>query len=74
VDQFYGDADPMLEKLRGLKEYYLITPAQDYDELRPWLPGASCVLERRRLFDVKLRNVLAREPLPELLLVTNRCQ
>jgi 4-amino-4-deoxy-L-arabinose transferase-like glycosyltransferase len=74
VDQFYDNADPMLEKMRGLKEYYLVTLEQDYQMLRPWLPGRSCLLERRPLFDVKLRNVLAREPLPQIVLVTNRCR
>ena len=36
------------------------------------MPGPLCVIERRPTFDVRLKNVLAREPLPELVVVTNR--
>ena len=34
----------------------------------------TCVLERRPTVNVKLKAVLARDPLPEVLLITNRCQ
>ena len=47
--------------------------ADDYAALAPGLAGRTCVIERRPTFDVKLNSVLAREPLPELLLITNRC-
>jgi hypothetical protein len=33
----------------------------------------TCVIERRPTFDVKLRTVLTREPMPDLVLITNRC-
>jgi hypothetical protein len=73
VDQFFDDPAPLLDRLRGVEEYYLVLPAGDYDALASRLPGPTCVLERRPLFDVKLRNVIAREPLPELVLATNEC-
>ena len=73
VDQFYGDPTVMIEKIRGLREYYLVLRAEDYNVLRTELPSPTCAIEKRPLFDVKLKNVLAREPLPDVLLVTNRC-
>jgi hypothetical protein len=47
--------------------------ATEYESLGPHLPGPTCIIDRRPLFEVKLKNVLAREPLPQLLLVTNHC-
>ena len=41
---------------------------------RRTIGGRTCILYRRPTFDVKLKDVLAREPLPELLLITNQCQ
>jgi 4-amino-4-deoxy-L-arabinose transferase-like glycosyltransferase len=74
VEQLYGEPEPMIERLRELEEYYLVIPAEDYETLRTALPGPTCVIDRRPLFDVKLRHLLTREPLPELVLVTNRCE
>jgi hypothetical protein len=59
--------------MRTSKEYYLVIRRTDYESLEGELPGARCVIDQRPLFEVKLKNVLAREQLPELLLVTNRC-
>ena len=33
----------------------------------------TCVIDRFETFDVKLRAILRREPLPRLVLITNRC-
>jgi hypothetical protein len=45
----------------------------NYASLMPTIGATTCVIERRPTFDVKLRTVVAREPLPELVLVRNRC-
>ena len=37
------------------------------------LDQQTCIIDSRPTFDVKLKTVLSREPLPELVLVTNRC-
>jgi 4-amino-4-deoxy-L-arabinose transferase-like glycosyltransferase len=74
VDQFFEDPAPMLEEMRGLKEYYLVIAAHEYERLSSAMPGSPCVIDRRPLFEMKLRSVLARERLPELLLVSNRCE
>jgi len=34
----------------------------------------TCIIDHRPTFEVKLRQVLKRQPLPELLLITNRCK
>ncbi len=73
VDQFYEDPAPLLEKIRASPEYYLVLSATDYAALGAELPARTCVIERRPLFDMKLKNVLAGKTLPELVLVTNRC-
>ena len=48
-----------------------ITPALP-PALAPQMGPLTCVLERRSTFDVKVKNVLARQPLPELLLITDQ--
>jgi 4-amino-4-deoxy-L-arabinose transferase-like glycosyltransferase len=73
VEQIFVDPEPLFEKMRTAREYYLVLRATEYEKLRPAFPGPSCVIDRRPLFEVKLKDVLARQPLPELLLVTNRC-
>ncbi len=73
VEQIFEDPGILIGKMRGAKEYYAVLRASEYENLRPEFPGPLCVIDRRPLFDVKLKNVLARDPLPELVLVTNRC-
>ncbi len=72
VDQIFEDPQIVVDEAKKAREFYLVTRASDYQWLRHELPP-TCVLSRQLLFDVKLKNVLARQPLPELLLVTNRC-
>jgi 4-amino-4-deoxy-L-arabinose transferase-like glycosyltransferase len=74
VEQIFEDPSILVETMRGAKEYYVVLRAEEYENLHPEFPGPTCVIDRRPLFEVKLKNVLAREPLPELLLVTNRCE
>jgi len=64
--------DGLVELLRSPAGVYAVVPAEDYEQLRARAP-ATCVIDRRPTFDVKLKNVLARDPLPELVLVGNRC-
>jgi 4-amino-4-deoxy-L-arabinose transferase-like glycosyltransferase len=66
------------ERLRSLlqsdRPVYAILSRDHYAALSRNLGEATCEIARRPTFDVKLKNVLAREPLPELVLVTNRCE
>lgn len=55
-------------------ETYCLMRASDYEALKDTLAVRTCVVARAPIFDVKVGNVLARTPLPELLLVTNKCE
>ena len=72
VDHYF-DAPHFLDAMRSDARVYAVLSADDYAALAPGLAGRTCVVERRPTFDLKLNSVLAREPLPELLLITNRC-
>jgi 4-amino-4-deoxy-L-arabinose transferase-like glycosyltransferase len=72
VDQYF-DPDPFVGAVLGPRRLYATLSADDYQELAPRIAARTCIIERRPTFDVKLNRVLAREPLPELLLITNQC-
>jgi 4-amino-4-deoxy-L-arabinose transferase-like glycosyltransferase len=68
------DRGVFLERLRSGKTVYAILSAHDYAALRSEIGVPTCVLERRPTVNVKLKAVLARDPLPQVLLITNRCE
>lgn len=70
----FFESGPFLERLASAGEAYAVLDGRDYEELKPLLPVETCVIDRRPYFDVKLRTVLSQEPLPELVLITNRCR
>lgn len=72
VDQYF-DPDPFVQAMLGSRHVYATLSADDYRGLSPRLASGTCVIERRPTFDVKLGQVLARDPLPELLLISNHC-
>jgi 4-amino-4-deoxy-L-arabinose transferase-like glycosyltransferase len=72
VDQYF-DPDPFVEAIRAPRRIYATISADDYQELAARIGSRTCVLERRPTFDVKLGQILARQPLPELLLISNDC-
>ena len=45
---------------------YAILSADDYQSLAPQIAARTCIIDRRQTFEVKLRQVIARQPLPEL--------
>jgi 4-amino-4-deoxy-L-arabinose transferase-like glycosyltransferase len=53
-------------------ESWVVTSDADWDALRARLPGL-CAAARHPLFDVKMRDLLARRPPPDVVLVTNKC-
>jgi hypothetical protein len=69
----YFEAEPLIERFRSGRTVYAILSAENYRDLAPTLGLRTCVIDRRPTFDVKLKNMLAQQPLPELLLVTNKC-
>ena len=68
------DPESFVQAMLVPTRVYGILSDDDYAALAPQLAGRTCVVERRPTFDVKLSAVLARQPLPELLLITNQCQ
>ena len=71
VQQFFEE-DRFIALVRSERPVYAVLSGENYAAMAPELPS-TCVIDRRPTFDVKLRNVLAREPLPELVLISNRC-
>ena len=72
IEQMF-DQDRIVALLRSDRPVYAVLSRDNYTALADALGGTTCVIERRPTFDVKLKNVLSREPVPELVLVTNRC-
>ncbi len=74
TDVFY-DHGPVLELLHSRRPLYLIASRDDYDRaIKPVTPVPLCQVSSQPTFDVKLRNVLSRERLPEILLLTTKCR
>ena len=63
----------MFHQFRSGRTVYAILSEENYRELLPRMPTRTCVIDRRPTFDVKLKNMLNRDSLPHLLIVTNRC-
>jgi 4-amino-4-deoxy-L-arabinose transferase-like glycosyltransferase len=73
VDEYF-DQEPFVRTILSSQRVYAVLSADDLNDLHDRIGPRTCILYRRQIFDVKLRNILAREPLPELLLITNQCQ
>ena len=65
--------DEVFERFRLGRTVYAVMSKENYREIGGRIPVPTCIIDRRPTFDVKLRNVLGKESLPELLLITNRC-
>jgi 4-amino-4-deoxy-L-arabinose transferase-like glycosyltransferase len=72
VDQLFQEEE-IVSRMRSGRTVYAAMSASNYGRLRDAFGVPTCVIDRRPTFDVKLKNVIARDPLPELVLVTNRC-
>jgi 4-amino-4-deoxy-L-arabinose transferase-like glycosyltransferase len=70
----FVDENAFVERFSSATEAYAVLAAEDYAALKPRLTGPSCEIDRRPYFDLKLRSLLARQPPPELVLITNRCR
>jgi hypothetical protein len=74
IDVFY-DYGSVLRLIESGRHVYLIVPAHDYNKLiKPVTQATTCVVSTHPMFDIKLKSVVARAPLPQLLLVNNRCK
>jgi 4-amino-4-deoxy-L-arabinose transferase-like glycosyltransferase len=72
VDEYFEEA-PFVHAMLSNRRVYAVLSDDDFEALKPTIGARVCVLYRRQTFDVKLKNVLARQPPPELLLITNDC-
>jgi 4-amino-4-deoxy-L-arabinose transferase-like glycosyltransferase len=73
VEQYF-DEQPFVDAMLSNRRVYAVLSQDDYDALRNRLASRTCVIEQRPTFDVKLRNMLSREPPPRLLLISNQCR
>lgn len=73
VDEYF-DREPFVQAVLSPRRLYAVLSDDDYQDLRDQIGVRTCILYRHPTFDVKLKNVLAREPLPELFLITNQCR
>jgi 4-amino-4-deoxy-L-arabinose transferase-like glycosyltransferase len=73
VDQLFAE-DQLMTLLRSDRPVYAVLSGRSYAALSKSFDLSTCVIERRPTFDVKLKTVLTREPMPELVLITNRCE
>jgi 4-amino-4-deoxy-L-arabinose transferase-like glycosyltransferase len=72
VEQLFDD-DRFVALVRSNRPVYAVLSRENFAGLSEALGPGTCVIEQRPTFDVKLRNVLAREPMPHLVLISNRC-
>jgi 4-amino-4-deoxy-L-arabinose transferase-like glycosyltransferase len=73
MEVFY-DHGPVLELLHSRRPLFLMASRDDYDRaIKPVTPVPLCQVSSQPTFDVKLRNVLSRQRMPEILLLTTKC-
>jgi 4-amino-4-deoxy-L-arabinose transferase-like glycosyltransferase len=69
--------EPFLDAVKTHNRLFVILNAETYDSLAGPLRDhhgvSTCVLHRQPTINFKMREVVTRRPLPELLLITNRC-
>jgi 4-amino-4-deoxy-L-arabinose transferase-like glycosyltransferase len=73
VDQYF-DPRPFVDAVRSERRLFAVISDDDYAALAGEIGARTCVVARHPTFNVKLGSVLARQPLPELLLITNDCR
>ncbi|HEX6975711.1 MAG TPA: glycosyltransferase family 39 protein [Vicinamibacterales bacterium] len=73
IDMFF-EAPQFIEALRGGETVYAILSESDYDRLEGEIGVKTCVIQRAPTVNVKLNAVLARAPLPQVILITNKCE
>ena len=66
------DAPVLQERFSRPGETLVLLRASDYESIKALAP--TCIVDRRPLFDVKLRSVLEGTAMPEMLLISNRCE
>ncbi len=74
----YPDIEPFLAAMKSDKRLFVVMNAEAYASLAHPLEEQfgvrTCVLHRQPTINFKMREVVARKPLPEVLLISNRCE
>jgi 4-amino-4-deoxy-L-arabinose transferase-like glycosyltransferase len=70
IPELPGDV-AVADWLNASEDSWLVTPASDYAAIAPLVPRA-CVVERHPSFEMRLRDILAGQQPPDVLLVRNR--
>ena len=74
----YFELGPFIDAMKSDKRLFVVLTAEGYEALKgPFKDHygvTTCVLHRQPTINFKLKEVVTRKPLPELLLITNRCQ
>jgi len=73
IDVTY-DRETFIAIMRQPKRVFGILWTQEYDGLRKDFGIPTCALHRTPAFNIKIGAVIARAPLPELVVITNRCE
>ena len=73
VDEHF-DTPSFVAAINSRDRVYGVLTDDDYHALAAEIGSRTCVLNRYPVFNVKLGSVLARAPLPELLLISNECR
>jgi 4-amino-4-deoxy-L-arabinose transferase-like glycosyltransferase len=74
IEVLLGERERFFTMLEGPRRVFAVLAAGDYEELKPSLPVPTCIVDQRPTVNMKLKAVLARDPLPQVLLITNRCE
>jgi 4-amino-4-deoxy-L-arabinose transferase-like glycosyltransferase len=72
VDEYFDEA-PFVGAMTSAHHVYAVLGDDDYAALEPRIGARTCVIDRRPTFDAKLNHILARQPEPQLLLISNVC-
>ena len=72
IDVTY-DRGRFIEIMRQDKRVFAILWTQEYESLRNEFAVPTCAIHQTPSFNIKLGAVLRREPLPELVVISNRC-
>lgn len=70
----YFDQNAFVRAVTSVHPVYAILSDENYAALTGSLGGRTCVIGRGPTFDARLNHMLAREPEPQLLLISNVCR
>lgn len=73
IDVTY-DRDTFIRLMQQPGRVFAVLWAREYEKLTSDLGVRTCAVQRTPSFNIKVGAVIKREPLPELVLITNRCE